>query len=200
MRRLCGLILSLAAATASAAEPELASERAALLANHVCRQCHGPGGNAEQSALPKLAAQHEDYLIEQIRAFRGRREEPEGHQPMLGMSVALDDDVIEALARYVAGQPPARGVAGDRGRIRNGRALYESGDGKRGVPACALCHGDGAEGIRLVPRLAGQNAVYLMRQLRRIRDGERDSPIMHEAIGPLTDRQIRALASFLQSR
>jgi cytochrome c553 len=188
-------------ASASAAQPAITVEsRAALVAHHVCERCHGPGGRSRKPAFPTLAAQQPGYLAEQIEAFRTSREEPEGQEHMLGVAVAFDDDMIAALAHYFSSQPPLAGRRGNPERIRAGRDLYLGGVPQHPAPPCASCHGERAEGNALVPRLAGQHAVYLVRQLRVIQSSERDSDLMHEASGELTPDQMRALALYLQSR
>ena len=52
-----------------------------------------------------------------------------------------------------------------KGNIANGKAIYENGKGS--VPACASCHGaDGMGDDNMgTPRLAGQYAVFLRKQL-----------------------------------
>ena len=48
------------------------------------------------------------------------------------------------------------------------------------VAPCAACHGEHGEGMAAahVPRLAGQAADYLQKQLDNYADGSRDNPIM----------------------
>jgi len=61
---------------------------------------------------------------------------------------------------------------------------------------CAACHGvDGAGGAAAVPRLAGQDAVYLYRQLRAFGDGARASPVMDAVAAGLSERQRRDAAA-----
>lgn len=76
------------------------------------------------------------------------------------------------------------------GEARSGRALV----GAR----CAGCHGpEGNGGAATVPRLAGQDADYLYRQLQAFRDGARASPVMDAVAAALTDRQMRDASTFL---
>ena len=188
-------------ASARAADADtLVESRAALLARHLCERCHGPGGRSRMPAYPALAGQQAAYLVAQFEAFRTSREEPEAQEHMLGFSAAFDDDLIAALARYYSGQSPLRGRRGNATRIKTGRELYLGGDPALGIPPCAGCHGEHAEGKDAVPRLAGQHAVYLTRQMRVIQSSDRDSALMHEAVGELTPEQVRGLALYLQSR
>lgn len=195
------LAAALAVSALRAAEPgSIAAAGARNIAEHVCARCHGADGRSATPAYPSLAAQPSEYLIEQIKAFRTRRNEPESHDGMLGMSVAVDDPTIEALARRYAELPPPKGHGGDPERINRGRRLYELGDPGHGVPSCTLCHGENARGQQVVPRLAGQSAIYLTRQMRVIQSKQRRSLVMHVAIGHLAPEQIRALALYLQAQ
>ncbi len=47
-----------------------------------------------------------------------------------------------------------------------------------------------------VPNLAGQRVDYLRTALRQYRDGRRNVPLMRTAIGPLSDAQLDALATW----
>jgi cytochrome c553 len=119
---------------------------------------------------------------------------------MWGMATLLDDSVINGLAHYYAAQPPARGVAGNPELVAKGRILYEKGDPARNVVACATCHGDAAQGTSIFPRLAGQHAAYVVRQLDVIQRQFRDSPIMHGVIKDLDADAMKAVAEYVQSR
>lgn len=72
-------------------------------------------------------------------------------------------------------------------------------EGERFYKACKGCHGDRAEGREGIPRLAGQQAVYLERTLLSYQSGERSAPGMNEAVIPLTSEQVKALSRFLLS-
>ena len=70
------------------------------------------------------------------------------------------------------------------------------GDPKRGAQvaqACVACHGPGGEGMPAqgFPRLAGQNAQYLDKQLGDYISGARTSPVM-TALAKTLDAQQRA--------
>ena len=70
--------------------------------------------------------------------------------------------------------------------------------GSAGTTPCAACHGaegsgDAAAGF---PRLAGQNAAYLTKQINDIRSGNRASPIMRAAVRGLTAQEIQAVAAY----
>lgn len=192
-------IASAAPAADRAQTASASDDAAAKLATHVCSSCHGPGGDSQSPTFPKLAAQQEAYLVAQIGNFRnGTRGEQEAHDYMLGMTTLIDDDTAAALARYYARQPGAKGRGGDAALIARGKHLFEQGEEGK-VVACASCHGAHAEGATIFPRLAGQHAAYIVRQLKVIQGNLRNSPVMHGIITNLKPDDMEAVAAYLQS-
>ncbi|HSQ03200.1 MAG TPA: c-type cytochrome, partial [Burkholderiales bacterium] len=63
----------------------------------------------------------------------------------------------------------------------------------------AGCHGAKGEGTSVFPRLAGQHAAYIVRQLEVIQKNLRASPVMHGIITELKPEQMKAVAEYLQS-
>ena len=99
-----------------------------------------------------------------------------------------------------ARQKPARGQPGNPVLVSKGRDLYAKGDPAAGIVPCQACHGPDLVGLATFPRLAGQHASYLVRQLKAFANGERPlaSP-MHGIAKTLTPEDTDALASYLQS-
>ncbi|MDW8469298.1 MAG: c-type cytochrome [Burkholderiales bacterium] len=63
--------------------------------------------------------------------------------------------------------------------------------------SCFLCHGmRGETGSETSPRLAGQNAAYLVKQLNNFKSGERRSTVMQPMVANLGAEDIRALALY----
>ena len=65
------------------------------------------------------------------------------------------------------------------------------------VPPCEACHGAHGEGMAAahVPRIAGQSAEYLKKQLDDYAEGTRDNPVMRNFAKALSDQQRRTLAA-----
>lgn len=187
-------------ATPACAQSNTTSDNVAIkLASQVCSSCHGPGGNSTSPTFPKLAAQQQAYLVAQIQGFKnGRRGEQEAHDYMLGMTTLIDDSTAEALGRYFAKQPAPKGVTTDPALVAAGQKLFTQGLADR-VVACASCHGDHAQGNGIFPRLAGQHAPYIVRQLKVIQGNLRNSPVMHGIIKNLTLKDMDEVAAYLQS-
>lgn len=71
----------------------------------------------------------------------------------------------------------------------------EAGAGKAAV--CLACHGmNGNSTTPEWPRLAGQQAAYIERQLKLFREGERTDPLMSPMAINLSDEDIKDLAAY----
>lgn len=66
-----------------------------------CAACHGPNGAGIPAQFPRLAGQHAEYTINQMKAFRsGER----ANAPMMRVIAGkMTDQEIEAVADYVQG-------------------------------------------------------------------------------------------------
>jgi cytochrome c553 len=160
-----------------------------------CFLCHGLKGESGSEELPVLAGQGEKYLAKQLRDFlAGRRK-----GTMQRLARGLSEEEIVAVASYFAAQQPPAHKVTDADLHAAGRFLYQKGSQTPGVPACHLCHGDKARGADLVPRLAGQHAPYLERQLTEFTQRERtnDNEVMREIAAKLSAFDRKALAEYL---
>lgn len=91
------------------------------------------------------------------------------------------------LYAVLASAMPASGA--EDGELERGRRLVSA--------SCFLCHGmHGEAASELSPRLAGQNAAYLSKQLVNFRSGERRSGAMRPMAAGLSDADIRAVALY----
>lgn len=169
---------------------------------HVCAACHGEGGRSPSSDYPSLAGQPAPYTARQLMDFRAQqRAESDSKAYMWGVSALLDDATIQSLASYYAAQTPPAGKAKGGGTLlRAGRQLFEQGLAGKGVRACASCHGEKAEGAAGFPRLAGQHAAYLERQMKVFGSKLRPHGVLMKAeVAGLTPAQMKAVAAYLQS-
>ena len=164
-----------------------------------CAGCHGSDGNSTGAQFPNLAAQHAKYIYAQLKAFKsGARK----NSIMNSMAAGLSDQDMKDLAVYFSQQKESMGVA-DPKLVDAGQALYRGGDMSKGIPACSGCHGPAGEGNPAAgfPRFAGQHAQYVAKQLKAYRSRERDedklATIMQAVAQHMSDKQIRALASYV---
>lgn len=143
-----------------------ANVSARTIATQVCSNCHGMQGVSTSPNFPHLAAQSPSYLEAQLRAFRSHgRADPAGFEYMWGLSARLTDQQIAGLSAYYAQQPAAAGRSSNAALEQRGQAIFANGNSGNGVPACASCHGAHGEGMGTFPRLAGQHADYVSKQL-----------------------------------
>jgi len=198
---LAGILVSLGA-EAVADEPDAATQAyAQRLAAAVCTTCHGHQGNSVQPKFPRLAGQNANYLAAQLKNFRGQtRGDPDAIGYMWGMAGELNDETIDAVAKYYSGQRAERGKVGDAGEIARGREIYEHGVEAEGVPACAACHGADAHGVADFPRLAGQSSQYILKQLGSFQSNMRNVAVMHGVAQNLRLREMEAVAAYLQAQ
>ncbi len=69
-----------------------------------CYECHQMDGNSEKPIFPKLAGQHEAYLIKSMKGYREGTRKDDYHI-MSKMALFLSDDAdIESIAAYFASQ------------------------------------------------------------------------------------------------
>ena len=176
---------------------------ATTLAQQVCSNCHGLTGVAVSPNFPNLAAQTEPYVVAQLTVFKSHaRHDPEGFEYMWGLSRSLTEQQINGLAAYFATQPPPRQeIEGDRARLAAGRAIFESGVATKSIPACASCHGAQGQGAATFPRIAGQHADYLVKQLIVFQrtDERPEGAVMKVIAHDLTREDIENVAAYLQA-
>jgi cytochrome c553 len=200
------LIAGLSLLTISCMVPSLQAQEAdaGKLAAQVCASCHGPRGDSISPAFPKIAGQRAEYLENQLKAFRDRtRADPMAQAYMWGMTSQLSDDAIKRLAVFYSGQKPPQGKAADPKLAQTGRAIYEGGIPAEKVQACFTCHGKGAEGNAIFPRLAGQHAEYLVKQLVLFKSSLREGSnalVMHNISTGMSFEQMQAVAVYLMSK
>ena len=166
----------------------------------VCGACHGPDGNSMAPNFPKLAGQGDRYLLKQLHEIKdGKRQVLE----MTGLLTNLNDQDLADIAAYYSSQKNSVGAA-DPALVARGEALFRGGDLQKGMPACTGCHSPDGQGNAAAgfPHLGGQHASYIEKQLTDFREGERtndgDSMIMRGIAAKLSNKDIKALASYIQ--
>ncbi len=198
---LLGLAASVLLVSAHADDLDAATRAAARkVAIGTCENCHGPEGHSILPKYPVLAGQHANYLAAQMHAFKAQtRGDPDALGYMWGMAATLDDDLITGLADYYSRQKPEAGKLVGGPALAHGKDLYLNGDPANGIPACATCHGPGAEGSDAFPRLAGQHSQYLIKQLKSFQSNLRNVAVMHGVAQGMKSEEMEAVALYLQS-
>lgn len=94
--------------------------------------------------------------------------------------------VASALTALAAGPALAQADEARARKIANG--------------VCFMCHGDNGESTsEIFPRLAGQHAEYIVKQLQAFKSGARKSTAMAEMVKPLKDDEMLALGRYYES-
>ncbi len=171
-------------------------ERAGKIVSGRCFLCHGMGGESSSEVFPRLATQNATYLAKQLKDFQtGRRK----GTTMNDMVAGLTDQEIADLGAFFAAQRADPHPPADAELASVGKYLYVRGNSFSGVAACSSCHGPAAHGTETLPRLAGQQALYIENQLKDFNKRSRtnDSSVMHAVASKLTELEIKALAEYL---
>jgi cytochrome c553 len=192
-----GLGIALFALTAHGQAPDL--ERAKKIAAGSCMLCHGEQGESASEVFPRLAAQHPAYIAKQLAAFKSGARKSTSMRPMVGK---LTDEDMAALGAYYSQMPATAGEVKDKELAAVGRYVYHQGNRFSGVPPCASCHGPNGEGAANLPRLAGQNELYLENQIKLFNKRERtnDNAVMHTIAAKLTELETKAVAEYLSGK
>lgn len=83
----------------------------------------------------------------------------------------------------------------------NAEAAGNAAAGQNKSAVCAACHGsDGNSMSPTFPKLAGQNASYIVKQLHDFKSGARQNPIMQPQASGLSDQDIEDLAAYFSSQ
>jgi cytochrome c553 len=190
--------VSLLCASASFAEGNAAAGQAKAA---VCAACHGVDGNSANPEWPSLAGQHTQYIVKQLKAFKGgTRQNP----TMAPMAMGLQDQDMEDVAAYFASQT-ARGGEADKSKIALGQKLYRGGNAKTKTAACIACHGPTGRGNPTAgfPSISGQHSLYVTTQLNAYKSGQRktdtsNNKMMQDVTSNLSADEIAAVASYIQ--
>lgn len=154
-----------------------------------CANCHGEGGNSTNPDIPNLAGQNPGYLLDQVRQFaEGRRK----NEFMEGMIRALNPEETIGMVVYFGAQTVLPHRAGTNpAQVAKGRDLFSKN--------CFRCHGENGRGNEKFARIAGQQAGYLTKTIKRYRAGsvQRSDPLMAAATSLLSDADVDALAAYI---
>ncbi|GAA5181540.1 hypothetical protein GCM10025771_28700 [Niveibacterium umoris] len=88
--------LAMLALPAQAGDAIKGKEKSAM-----CAACHGADGNSASPDFPKLAGQHEDYIVRALTDYKaGKRKNP----IMMGMAAPLTKEDVADVAAYFSAQ------------------------------------------------------------------------------------------------
>ncbi|MHB1676407.1 MAG: c-type cytochrome [Sulfuriferula sp.] len=177
-----------------------------VFAQQVCSMCHGADGNSNNPTFPKLAGQQSAYIISELKEFKSHdRSDPAGYQYMWGISRTLTDKQIKELAEYFSKQKNIPDKSDNAKLLAEGKDIFLHGIPDGHTPACATCHGEQGTGNGTFPRIAGQHADYIAKQLRVFKDTNQrpDGTLMKVITNgipkSITPEQIKAVSTYLST-
>jgi cytochrome c553 len=169
-----------------------------------CTACHGEGGVSTSTLIPTLAGMDAAVVYKQLDDYRsGKRL----WGVMTAMAKALSVQDSADVAAYFAGRPEGLVAINRKGGPQSAHGASERGsaerlvfvgDSQRGIPPCTACHGPNGYKIG-APRLAGQQADYIERQLAAFTQGMRQNDIneqMRTIAKQLTQDEMHTIAAF----
>ncbi len=155
-----------------------------------CVACHGPNGNAVIPQNPSLAGQTWRYIYLQLKDFKeGRRKDPQ----MTPIVADLSRDDMIALGNWFAAQKPLPNkFKADSAKVAAGTKISDA-------VLCPMCHLGGFTGQNEIPRVAGQNYEYVVKQLQDFKHRRRtnDAGNMTAVAGTLSDADIENVSHYI---
>ena len=196
-----------------------------------CHGAHGEGLDA--AGYPRLAGLNAGYIEKQLQDLAREQpatgvvieqvakdysKTPRVYSDLTVFSPGLRHDNIMSpiakqlsakdihnLAAYFASLPyTAKPVAADFQVLERGQDLALRGKAEYGLPACVSCHAPDGEGFGSdFPPLAGQPAAYIVSQINKWQQGQRDNDnlgLMRAVADQLTDADKLNVAAYYANR
>jgi cytochrome c553 len=203
------------AKTDSAATTNVAAGKAKSAS---CAGCHGEDGNSMMPLFPKLADQNEEYLVQQMEAFKdGTRTDAVMGAMVAGLSTQDMRDIAAFYEQQKVTQntlPPlelddedeedgdesvAEVTDNDTLAAKEQVAVNKQTAQEREISACIACHGPYGEGNKpaAFPALQGQHAEYLIKTLTDFKNNVRSNNpenMMHMIAHKMTEEEIKGIA------
>lgn len=187
------VLLGMVSTVWAAGDPVVGKQKAAL-----CIGCHGVDGNSSNPDWPSLAGQHAEYLSKQINDFKSKARIDGTMNAMVGS--LSDADTANISAFFASNKAKIAGANKDS--IELGKSIYRGGIAKRGIAACASCHGPSGAGnpAAKFPALSGQHAKYTAKALNDFASGARSNDpqgMMRDVAIKLRADEIKAVAEYI---
>lgn len=187
------ILIGMVSTAWAAGDPVIGKQKAAL-----CIGCHGVDGNSVNPDWPNLAGQHAEYLAKQVGDFKSQARKDGTMNAMV--AAVSDEDAVNIAAFFASNKVKVAGANKDS--IELGKKIYRGGIAKRGVAACASCHGPSGAGnpAAKFPALSGQHAKYTAKALNDFASGARNNDpqgMMRDVAGKLKADEIKAVAEYI---
>jgi cytochrome c553 len=160
--------------------------------SQACAACHGADGNSPAGQFPNLAGQTWRYIYVQLKDYKeGRRSDP----VMTAMAAPLSRQEMIDIANYYAAQPAKPST------FKSDEAKMKLGKAKADETLCSMCHLGGFAGQNEIPKVAGQQYDYIVKQMRdfKARTRTNDAGNMTSVSQTLSETDIENLAHYITS-
>jgi cytochrome c553 len=156
----------------------------------VCAGCHGTDGKPVDKTIPTIWGQQAGYLYIELRDFKRGDRKSDIMQPIAS---SLERQDMLDIAEYFSGKPWP-----DLGQPRAPKDVSERAVSANRSVGCTGCHLDHFQGDGTVPRLAGMDKDYLLKQMTDFRTRARgNNPGMTDLMIATSPDDLAALATYL---
>jgi cytochrome c553 len=156
----------------------------------VCAGCHGADGKPVDKTIPTIWGQQAGYLYIQLRDFKRGDRKSDIMQPIAS---SLERQDMLDIAQYFSGK-----AWPDLGQPRAPKDVSERAVSANRSVGCTGCHLDHFQGDGTVPRLAGMDENYLLKQMSDFRTRARgNNPGMSDLMIATSPDDLAALAKYL---
>ena len=171
-----------------------------------CSSCHGTNGAAVSEAVPSIAGQHKEYLRQAMLEMRPVVDKdknditPRYSTLMKIFMKGYTDEEIELMAAYYSSREwENTNNKPNKKLIKVAKNLKDT-EGKPLLDTCIACHyaNGNNEDDTGIPRIGGQNALYLKHAMLEFKDSKRKGQRASEmdVVKDLTVEEIEALAEY----
>jgi cytochrome c553 len=156
----------------------------------LCAACHGADGKPVDKAIPAIWGQQAGYIYIELRDFKRGDRKSDIMQPIA--SSMERQDMLD-IAQYLSAKPWP-----DLGQPRAPKDVTERALSANRSVGCTGCHLDHFQGDGTVPRLAGMDKDYLLKQMTDFRTRARgNNPGMSDLMIATSSDDLEALAKYL---
>jgi cytochrome c553 len=156
----------------------------------VCAGCHGADGKPVDKTIPIIWGQQAGYIYIELRDFKRGDRKSDIMQPIAS---AMERQDMLDIAQYLSGKPWP-----DLGQPRAPKDVSERAVSANRSVGCTGCHLDHFQGDGTVPRLAGMDKDYLLKQMTDFRTRARgNNPGMSDLMIATSPDDLAALAQYV---
>jgi len=103
MKKLMRTLLPALALVMLVAAPAMAEDGMRIFNRKGCTTCHGSDAkNTRGAAYPKLAGQHKDYIVAQLKEFKAKKRISVRSKEMIPFANSLTEEQMNAVGEYLS--------------------------------------------------------------------------------------------------